>query len=173
MIWVCIEIVFLKKEQLLNLLRTYYGRIIVVLLLPFVSSTLLGSIRGDLWYWGTFEKHHGYIFYICCIILGLSLMLHTQAEKKRILCWSILSAVIVSLFALLEYTGIFSFFAHAGTSWTLGRTISTLGNPNYLAGYLLMHLPLISMIRKPERYIISALIIAALITTGSAIALIL
>jgi hypothetical protein len=87
---------------------------------------------------------------------------------------SLIASSLVALFALLEYIGISLPSSGTGrVTWELGRTISTLGNPNYVAGYLLMHIPLLTYLRSPERYILGWLIILALLTTGSYIGIIL
>jgi hypothetical protein len=57
------------------------------------------------------------------------------------------------------------------TTSYLGRAVSTLGNPNYLAGYLLMILPLLTRWRSPERWIAMLVIVFAILTTGSYIAI--
>jgi hypothetical protein len=42
-----------------------------------------------------------------------------------------------------------------------------MGNPNYLAGYLLIMLPLTGLLRSPERWMLIFFLAVALVTTGS------
>ena len=45
--------------------------------------------------------------------------------------------------------------------------MSTLGNPNYVAGYLLILIPFVTTLHTPERWIYSGIITLALLSTGS------
>lgn len=80
------------------------------------------------------------------LLLGISMLLEKK-EYERILKVSCLASLGVAIFALLEYVHVYSFFPQGvgKISWELGRTISTLGNPNYVAGYLLLHLPFLRL----------------------------
>ena len=91
-------------------------------------------------------------------------MLCTASEKdrKRYIYISIMSATIVAVWAVFQYFG--SWIVSSRYPW---RTISTLGNPNYLAGYLLMILPLFQRVRSPEWWIIAWVLVFAILTTGS------
>lgn len=121
---------------------------------------------------GSLEKHHGYIFFAGVIFLILLLQTLGSKEKNLVVKSSLISGLLVSFFALLEYMGISVFFhGLSGASWGSGRSISTLGNPNYVAGYLLMLLPLVRTIRKPERYVIASIFVMAILATKSFIAI--
>lgn len=105
------------------------------------------------------------------IFAGIASLL-TKKEFERIILLSLGSAFLVAIFAIIEYFGISLFFPSIGkVSWEFGRTISTLGNPNYVAGYLLLHFPLVQRIRMPEYYIVLIVFLVAIITTGSMIGL--
>lgn len=79
------------------------------------------------------------------------LMLLHASERKNLIRMSLISVTIVSIIALIEASGVSVFFARYGDIWGGGfRTISTLGNPNYLAGYLLILLPYTFALRAPE-----------------------
>ncbi|MFZ2255631.1 MAG: hypothetical protein WAW59_03270 [Patescibacteria group bacterium] len=104
------------------------------------------------WIRGSYEKFHGYLLYVGILLLGFSLSIVSLRERQRLANISLISASIVSVVAILEAYG-FSIFlpTHSGT-WGEGlRTIATMGNPNYLAGYLLFCLPLVSSVRSPEK----------------------
>lgn len=129
------------------------------------------SISQESWNFfllGSHEKFHGYFFYLACV--GSFFLFSFVKNKNTLIKTSLISAGIVALFALLEYAKLWEFLPVQSVSWEIGRTNSTLGNPNYVAGYLLLHLPLCFIFRSPERYIFLAFLVAAVITTGSFIA---
>lgn len=67
------------------------------------------------------------------IFAGIASLL-TKKEFDRLILFSLGSASLVAIFAIIEYLGFSLFFPSVGNvSWELGRTISTLGNPNYVA----------------------------------------
>ncbi len=81
-----------------------------------------------------------------------------------------MTASVVAIIAILEYIGFSLFLPELSTqSWGAGRSVSTLGNPNYVAGYLLMHLPFLYLIRQSERMILVLLLVFGILTTGSMI----
>jgi hypothetical protein len=83
-----------------------------------------------------------------------------------------LSACIMSIIALYECRFGSPFFHQVGTiSWEAGRVIGTLGNPNYLAGYILIHIPLLKNYPHSIKFPIAILFIAVIYFTGSYIAL--
>jgi hypothetical protein len=101
-----------------------------------------------------------------CLAFCLTL-LHTS-ERMKLLRMSLISVTIVSIIALIEASGVSVFFARHGDIWGGGfRTISTLGNPNYLAGYLLILLPYTFALRSPERYMLPLLVGVAVVSTQS------
>ncbi len=79
----------------------------------------------------------------------------------------------MALIAIGEYMGgVYDIYGRSEMlSAYPGRSVSTLGNPNYVAGYLLIFLPLFVYIRTPERWVILGLLSIAILTTGSYIAM--
>ena len=62
-----------------------------------------------------------------------------------------MTASVVAIIAILEYIGVSLFLPELSMqSWGVGRSVSTLGNPNYVAGYLVMHLPFLSLIYRKK-----------------------
>lgn len=179
----CLEILLRKNKEYLWWFQKYKKNIVIFFTIPLFSLLILSFLpihifwdfpdlyRADFWknlFLGSYEKHHGYIFLLT--LFGAFFIFSFAHSKKGLIQMSLIIASVVSGFALLEFLGIFSFFQMNGVpSWWAGRTISTLGNPNYLAGYLLIHFPLITFLRKPERYIVSTLLLLALFTTKSII----
>jgi hypothetical protein len=103
---------------------------------------------------GSYEKHHGYIFYIACIMFALVASLIDTKQRSRLMSLSIVSASIVAIISLGEYLMLSPLLSSDTlTPWSSIRTISTLGNANYVAGYLLMHIPLVSRFSRNIRYL--------------------
>lgn len=147
-----------------------YWIFLLVLIFPLFIHIVSTHWLDPIFFWGSSEKHHGYFFYVWILIFAGIASLLTKKEFERAIFFSLGSAFLVAIFAIIEYFGISLFFPSTSTvSWELGRTISTLGNPNYVAGYLLLHFPLVQRIRKPERYIVLIVLLLGIITTGSVI----
>ena len=151
----------------------YLSHILVLLVLPFVSAFYFGMSIDIDWLMGGHEKHHGYLLYMGVITLAPLLISGSRVYLRSYLSWSMYAASIVAIVAIGEHIGGILDIYHRGemVSMYSGRSMSTLGNPNYLAGYLLMLLPLSLYIRTPERWIVSIILILALLTTGSYIAI--
>lgn len=165
------ELVLFYSERLAKYMLKQYVLFFLFLLFPLFSFFIFSG--ESFWLWSQ-EKHHGYIWYLGLTLFAGIVSLSTDLERRRMIIASLIASSLVALFALLEYIGISLPSSGTGrVTWELGRTISTLGNPNYVAGYLLMHIPLIMYIRSPERYILAGIIILAMITTGSYIGIVL
>lgn len=163
-----IEMTLTRYERLIVQVKKYWLTLLWLLLLPFVSVFLYGGQIDTYWIRGSFEKFHGYILYIGMIVLGLCLSLLRSNEKRKLAIFSLIPVGIVSIIAILEALSFQVFFPPSSSVWWQGiRAISTLGNPNYLAGYLLLMLPMSAYIRVPERYIIISCILIALLATKS------
>ena len=163
-----IEMILTRYERLIVQVKKYWLILLWLLLLPFVSMFLYGGQIDAYWIRGSFEKFHGYILYVGIIVLGFCLSLLRNNDKRKLVIYSLIPVVIVSVIAILEALSFQVFFPPSASVWWEGiRAISTLGNPNYLAGYLLLMLPISAYIRFPERFIIAFLILAALVATRS------
>ncbi len=162
------ELAITRGRLFIQRLMQYTPMLLVFLALPLASLLFWWTDMDTYWIRGSYEKFHGYLLYSGIIILTFALSLQSAWEKKKLIYATLSGALIVSVTALIEASGVSVFFDRRADVWWGGlRTISTLGNPNYLAGYLLLCLPLARMIRSPERPILMLLIAAALVTTGS------
>lgn len=125
---------------------------------------------------GIGEKQHGLLLPIGLIWLGYLLSFLTTLERRKILYALFFSGIFISLVSLLEGVlryDIFSGlpFVNTGSWWDI-RATATLGNPNYVAGYLLMLLPLAWWyLIWWKRYIICMLMIFGILMTKSLIAI--
>jgi hypothetical protein len=162
------EFAITKWRLFIDRLIQYAPMLLFFFALPLVSLLVWWGDIDSYWIRGSYEKFHGYLLYSGIIVLTFALSLQSAWEKKKLIYATLSGTLIVSVIALIEASGVSVFFDRRADVWWGGlRTISTLGNPNYLAGYLLLCLPLARMIRSPERPILMLLIAAALVTTGS------
>lgn len=167
-----LEILWTRYDGILEKLKKNWIYFILILAIPFLSSFLWWTKLDESFFRGSLEKHHGFIFFAGVILLVLLVQALRTKEKNLLIKASLISGLLVSLFALFEYMGISIFFyGLSGASWGSERSISTLGNPNYVAGYLLILLPLVQTIRKPERYVVASIFIMAILVTKSFIAI--
>ncbi len=166
------ELVWSHYNEMMSFLVSRWKLLIALLIFPFVSYAFWGAQYDVDFFLGSYEKYHGYIFFLALIFLGFLLQLLAPSEKKLLIRASLISGVLVSFFALLESMGLSVFFAlqnHA--TWWSERSISTLGNPNYVAGYLLILLPFVSFFSGIWRPLIATIFVMAILTTQSYIAI--
>lgn len=124
-----------------------------------------------LWIW---EKQHGILFVIGLVFLASILPILNQKWRKKLTYIIIGTGICISLIAIMEvfldyniFTGL-SFLVRG--SWGDSRGTATLGNPNYVAGYLLMILPLVlGNVVRFEKYILALLLFLGILATKSVI----
>lgn len=118
----------------------------LMLLSVFFGWTLISyRINQDLnpYFWfGNGEKFHGWYFYLGLLIFTIILSSSTREEQKKYLGISLVSGGIVCLYALFQKIGLDPLSNAYSSRLDTTRIFSTLGNPNYLAGYILMLMPL-------------------------------
>lgn len=169
LVWIAyIEWVLRFQKRLLAVTIKYWRIALILLIIPFISTIFIyGELNQDFLIW-THEKHHGYLFYMSIVWFLHFVLISTRVHLRMYLLWSIWAATIVSIVSIGEWLwGPWDIYGHAPFSLYPGRSWSTLGNPNYLAGYLLLLIPLIHRIRSPEYWIILPICTFALFTTGS------
>lgn len=166
-----IESMMSHGTRIIEYVRRYSLVLLLLGTLPGVGWILHQDLVGGNWLWWSWQKHHGYLFWIGCITLSVLIAVLSSEQKRKLIRTSITSAILVAVFALGEYTGIYEFLPGASGTWESGRSISTLGNPNYVAGYLLIHIALVWYIRSPEKWIAMGILILWIMTTKSMIAM--
>lgn len=102
--------------------------------------------------WSNFERGEG-VFQIMhyCLFFLLAFILFTDKEEiKRIIKLNLIVSFFVCLYAIPQFFGIQELTHTIGGS---GRISGTLGNPSYLAAYLLFNFALIAYtyLHSPER----------------------
>jgi len=151
--------------------KSLYIPLFLLFLIPCISLFFPWILSFPEWLLGGYEKRHGAIFVFSLLFFATLVLIQSPENKRKLISVSIVSASFVALFSILEYTSIWQFLPTTVASWEAGRTIVTLGNPNYLAGYLLIHFPLLLILRRSESILFATLSFLALLTTGSYIAL--
>lgn len=166
-----IESMMSHGTRIIEYVRRYSLVLLLLGTLPGIGWILHQDLVGGNWLWWSWQKHHGYLFWIGCITLSVLIAVLSSEQKRKLIRTSITSAILVAVFALGEYTGIYEFLPGASGTWESGRSISTLGNPNYVAGYLLIHMALVWYIRSPEKWIAMGILMLWIMTTKSMIAM--
>ncbi len=123
---------------------------------------------------GIGEKQHGILLILGLIWLWYLLSFASKKEQSTLNTILLFSWSIVACISLIE--GVFRYNIFTGTvfqttgSWWDVRSTATLGNPNYVAWYLLMLLPLtLSHIKRWEKYILTLLLFIGILMTKSVI----
>ena len=136
----------LRREILIR--RTPLDIPILLVLISQMASTIY-SIDPQVSWWGWYGRFHGglwstisYTFLYYAFVSNLELDPNEESPwrtPRRLLFTIMASAIIVSVYAILQHFGIDKDF------WVqdvVNRVFSTQGQPNWLAGYLVMAMPL-------------------------------
>ena len=123
---------------------------------------------------GIWEKQHGILLPIALIWTWYLISLISKKEQNTLSTIILCSWGIIALISIVE--GIFGYNIFTGAafqttgSWWDVRATATLGNPNYVAGYLLILIPLsLSYIKRWEKYILVFLLFVGILMTKSVI----
>jgi len=111
--------------------------IFIFLLISGLSTLFSVSPRLSLWGMHGFY-FEGFLSFLCYGIIYF-VTVNFITEKMKVLKTILIASVIVSLYALVQATGI-TFFVWRGTQ-PYPRVWSTFGNPNFLGPYLIMVIP--------------------------------
>lgn len=130
--------------------------------------------RWSSFLFGIGEKQHGILLILGLIWLWYLLSFASKKEQSILNTIILFSWGIVACISLIE--GIFGYNIFTGTlfqttgSWWDVRSTATLGNPNYVAGYLLILIPLaLAHIKRWEKYLLIALLFTGILMTKSVI----
>lgn len=69
------------------------------------------------WIRGSYEKFHGYLLYSGIIILTFALSLQSAGERKKLIYATLSGALVVSVIALIEASGVSVFFDRRADVW--------------------------------------------------------
>ena len=145
----------LRREILIR--RTPLDIPILLVLISQMASTIY-SIDPQVSWWGWYGRFHGglwstisYTFLYYAFVSNLELDPNEESPwrtPKRLLFTITASAIIVSVYAILQHFGIDKDF------WVqdvVNRVFSTQGQPNWLAGYLVMIIPFTWMLMTKSK----------------------
>lgn len=107
-----------------------------------ILSYLVNQDINPYFWFGNMEKFHGWYLYFGLLMLGIFLSSSERAEQKKYLNISLISGGIVCVYALFQKMWLDPLASSYSSRLDATRIFGTLGNPNYLAGYVLMLMPL-------------------------------
>ncbi len=131
-----------------KIFKLFDKRFVVILFffLSLVFSTIF-SINKELSFWGLYSRFQGleshiyYLAFFILVYLNLRLLDNLKNKITNIIIAGVFSSFLVAIYAILQYLG-YDFFVWAEPAYITKRAFSTLGQPNYLASYLLLVIPL-------------------------------
>lgn len=123
---------------------------LITLLVVFVWSVTSFSLNHNLnpyFLTGNLEKTHGWFFFLGLLFLFLILRSLTQNQQKKLFLMTFIGFLLVLFYASFQRTWLDPLKPLYNSRLDPWRIFSTLGNPNYLAGYVLIILPLLRVYR--------------------------
>lgn len=141
----------------------------IFVLWTLISYFVNAEINPYFWMWNN-EKAHGWFMYLWLLMLTIILSSRKREDQRKYLNISVISVIIVCLYALFQKIGIDPLQNLYSSRLDSDRIFGTLGNPNYLAGYILMLLPLVHTIpekKKTLQWIVLWIFILTLFLTKS------
>lgn len=133
-----------KKEILVAVFKKYF--FIPVILLLYMALSLIWSFNWSWSLFGSSFRQMSFInevfFFLFLFLLFINLILsNNKGRAYRNLFISVsLSALLVSIYAVLQYFGV-DFLIWQEPAVITKRAMSTLGQPNFLASFLLLAIP--------------------------------
>lgn len=136
----------LSRKETLAYFKKYLARPLIFILglgvLLFFSVNLAQS------FFGSYDRQEGFIsylfyfFWFVLVFINLSASKEINAKKiKHLIITAVLSGFLVSLYGVLQFLNI-DFITWAESAPLSSRISSTLGQPNFLASFLLLVIPL-------------------------------
>lgn len=146
LIFAYIEGLIQFSESIINICNKYIYILTILVISPFLSILYYWWRFDAVFFIGSYEKHHWYVFYFSIIAFVVLLLASPKFHLKKYLTWSIFSSVLVAGIAIWENSEwILDVYRRSEMlSMYPGRASSTLGNPNYLAGFLLPFVPILT-----------------------------
>lgn len=157
-----------KKERKI-FLKKYLA--IPTLLIVSLFFSLLFSLNPTQSFFGSYERQEGLIsqlfYWLFFILLIVNLLWSNSPEKvakkiKRIILTIIASASLIGLYGILQILGL-DFLNWPEEPFLTHRALSTFGQPNFLASFLLLPLPVtLYYFWQSRRFLIKSLFLLAL-----------
>ena len=92
---------------------------------------------------GNPEKRHGWFFYMALFSLFFLLKSVSSKERRQLLYTSFFAFLGVLIYAVFQKIGLDPLAPFYESRLDMNRAFGSLGNPNYLAGFILIMLPLL------------------------------
>lgn len=133
------------KNLFINSTKKYLYLPLLILLYSLL--TLLWSVDPVWSFYGSSLRQislYNELFFVLWLVLmfwNLSLFQRNKNYLRRLLVTISLSSLVVSFYAVLQYFGI-DFLSWQEPAFLTGRSMSTLGQPNFLASFLLLSVPI-------------------------------
>ena len=118
------------------------------------------SLRPEISFWGSYQRKFGYFTWLLSFVFFLVLFFNLKTEKqiKRIVWVIFFSAIAVILYGFLQILGLDP-IAWLEPPLLTKRVFSTIGQPNFLASWLLLVIPLICwLFLKEKKFLTKSLI---------------
>lgn len=148
-----------SKIDILTKLILTYGLVVYL-------ADLLG-IDPRTSFLGSQFRYQGFITLLAGIGLYLVVRYNVYNNYKNYIRWILIGGFLVSLFALWQGIAFYAFHDLTIPNYQ-GRIVGTIGNPNSLAGYLVMILPFALFNKnKIVKIVLSLMILTAIIFTDS------
>ncbi|HOZ56495.1 MAG: O-Antigen ligase [Parcubacteria group bacterium ADurb.Bin316] len=111
----------------------------------FLSSLLVStifSIDSTKSFYGIYERQQGFLFNFFCLLFFLLVLININSAKKfrAVLITICASSFFVCAYGLMQKLG-YDFVKWSESFSDIGRITSTFGQPNFLASYLLLVMP--------------------------------
>jgi len=147
------------KYQIRHLISWFFLYKYLFIPFLFLLSLIITTIFSqniEISFYGLHSRYQGlysYFFYFLFFLL-LLVNIKTIREIKRMIITAVISSFFVSLYGLVQMAG-FDFMDWTEPTFITGRATSTLGQPNFLASYLLLVIPLsVYLIIKTNKFLI-------------------
>lgn len=133
--------IFLSKKPV------YLSRCFMISLGVFFLWTVISlwlNYSGNIYFTsGNPEKRHGWFFYMALFSLFFLLKSVSSKERRQLLYTSFFAFLGVLIYAVFQKIGLDPLAPFYETRLDMNRAFGSLGNPNYLAGFILIMLPLL------------------------------
>ncbi|MDD4332802.1 MAG: O-antigen ligase family protein [Patescibacteria group bacterium] len=145
------RIIFIKNQNDFNIKDILFSRYFFILFLFIFSLAIstIFSINPSLSLFGAYKRYQGLETSLYYLLFFFIVLLHLSIDNKeknnrisRIILAVIFSSFIVSFYGLAQKFG-YDFVYWSEPPLLTGRVTSTFGQPNFLASYLLLIIPLI------------------------------
>ncbi len=171
------KMIFTESDR--PLLQTSNGvkkLIPVSLFILILGLSTVFSLRPEISFWGSYQRKFGYFTWLLSFLFFLVLFFNLKTEKqiKRIVWVIFFSAIAVILYGFLQILGLDP-IGWLEPPLLTKRVFSTIGQPNFLASWFLLVIPLIGwLFLKEKKFLIKSLIflvfflsLACFLLTGS------